>query len=402
MAAGVACHNVSMNVDHEWQPMGNGLNGIGLCAVNFQDMILVGGSFQGGESDLALWDGAQWIYTSAFDGPSPVVNALHIHNGRLFAAGTIMGGLAGPTYGVVKRENGIWIPVGDMLNGPVNDMHSRLGNLVIGGSFTGTGMPMDMDSSIMHVGHLVNGSWQQLADGLNAPVHDLEKSHLGEDLYAGGDIFDAEGNRVFGLARIHAGDMEWTSLLSGPGVFVPTVAPSRILALHHSDPYLHLGGRFRLSDAENGYTGYAQYDPEFDGFALGAWLNRRVLDVETWPGLGPGNTVIAGAFTSLGGSLLVSFIAADGYPPCCAAAPGLDIGITPNPASDRIAITYEPTAPTPLGTLIIRDAMGRLAVNETIDAATRHELDISGLAPGVYSVSVTDGGHVGIRTFLKQ
>ncbi|MGY3088170.1 hypothetical protein ACVWYF_001203 [Hymenobacter sp. UYAg731] len=78
-----------------------------------------------------------------------------------------------------------------------------------------------------------------------------------------------------------------------------------------------------------------------------------------------------------------------------AAAPGtLSFSLAPNPARAAATLTLPALPGTATATLTLRDAMGRALRTETVAlpaTGLRHELDLHGLAPGLYAVQVLAG-----------
>ncbi|MCC6840006.1 MAG: T9SS type A sorting domain-containing protein [Flavobacteriales bacterium] len=404
-ASGVDCRRVALWNGAIYQPLGNGLNGRAECAVEYSGKIFVGGSFQGGLRDIAMWNGTSWKYGNAFPGMNPLVNALHVHNGRLYAAGS-SSGFAGTDHEVRRLSGSAWVPVGGKMNGPIHAMASFRGTLTIGGSFTGTAQFGPVDSSIQHVAQLVNGGWQQLSDGLNAPVYDLEM--MNAELYAGGDVYDANGNLVFGFAKHPLYGNAWEPLMDPNNPLLPSPGYTRILTLHTVDnAAIYVGGRFSFNYGLAHGRNFAVYHANPGVLLPSANVNKDVLDVSTYGG----RVVFGGAFTS---QTVPDII----FPPYTSvlnhiaiwspggdwkeapmAAGTLSFSLAPNPAEEVLNITY---AAETGGTLLIRDAVGRVVANEAFGSDASRNLDVSDLAPGMYSVVIIDGGQVGTKTFLKH
>ncbi len=389
--------------------MGNGLSGRPNCAVEYTGRIFVGGVFQGGLTDLAIWNGTTWVYTTVFGGNTTEVTALHVHNGRLYAAGGASG-FAGFNYGVRRLSGGNWTMVGEELNGAVNAMATYKGALTIGGHFTGIGSPIGTpDHSAMHVAQLVSGSWQQLAGGLDAPVYDLEL--MNGELYAGGDVFDASGNARFGFARQALYNNVWETLIDPNNPLLPGNGYTRVYTLYTlQNSAMYLGGRFGIGQGYGQGRNLAVFYPGTDAMYRSAYVNKDVMDISTHGG----EAVFGGAFTTQTVYDLIFWpyvselshvaIWSDGgwgttERSTLATASVPELGLAPNPAMDRLTITY---APGSNGNLLVRDAMGRVVLNEVFGTDTQRVLDVSALSPGLYSVVLTQGGSMGTKTFIKQ
>ncbi len=404
-AGGQDCRHVALWNGSSFQQMGNGLNGRAECAVEYTGMVIVGGSFQGGLRDIAYWDGSNWTYGNAFPGMFPVVHALHLHGGRLYAAGS-SSGFAGVDHEVRKLSGHNWVTVGEKLNGSVHAMATYWGALTIGGDFTGRATFGTTDSSAMHVAQLVNGGWQQLTNGLDAPVYDLEL--LNGELYAGGDAYNDQGDPVFGFARQPLYGTAWEPLVDPNAPLLPAPGYTRIHALHTVDnAAMYIGGRFGINHGAAQGKNFAVFHPNPGILLPSARVNTDVADIATQGG----EVVFGGAFTTqtVAGILFPAFtsplrhiaIWSPGGDWSVRSAPAstLEIGLLPNPATEDLTITYTPET---TGNLLLRDALGRTVYAGSFGSDARRMLDVSNLAPGLYSVVITDGGNFGVKTFVKQ
>lgn len=387
-----------------YQPMGNGLNGTAECAVEYAGKIIVGGSFQGGLRDIAAWNGSAWTYGNAFPGMYPVVHALHIHNGRLYAAGSSTG-FAGTDHEVRRYSNGSWLAVGGKLNGPINAMATYWGALTIGGNFTGNALFGTNDNSLQHVAQLVHDGWQQLTDGLNAPVYDLEL--MNGELYAAGDVYDDNGNLVFGFARQPLYGNAWELLMDPDDPLQPGPGYTRIHCLHTvQNSAMYIGGRFGFSNGMGYGKNFGVYYANPGSILPAAHVNKDVYDIATHGG----EVVFGGAFTTqmtldiiLPGFTELGHIAkwsdgGDWNEWRSEAATQLEFGLWPSPATEAITINYLPETH---GNLLIRDAAGRVVINEAFGNNAQRSIDVTSLAPGMYNVVLSDGTDFGTKNFVK-
>lgn len=375
-----------------YQQMGNGLDGAIECAIEQAGIVMVGGSFQNNTSDVAIWNGTAWSYSNVFQGQAPSVHALHIHNGELYAAGTVSG-FAGTDQRVRKLVGMSWQDVGGNLNGSILTMASFSGDLVIGGAFVGVQVFGAQDTSLMHVARLNNGGWEQLAGGLNATVRDLEV--FNGALHAGGDLFE-NIVPVFGLARLAAGGSTWEQLMPNLTNYIfPGAGPSMIQTLHVADTTLYLGGEFSIASGLTYGSNIARFHGTPDQFGPAATLDNNVQDIAVHGNL----VVIGGAFTSGNSTQLDhigTFDLSTGVPDVTAQ---LQFSLAPNPARDMISLTYTTNE---RAALTMVDATGRVVMNEPLGNDPVHGIDVSSLAPGSYSVVLNDGGQRGTKTFIKQ
>ena len=89
-----------------------------------------------------------------------------------------------------------------------------------------------------------------------------------------------------------------------------------------------------------------------------------------------------------------------------AAAQGpLSFSLAPNPARTATTVQLAAQPGTPTATLTLRDALGRAVRTATValpPAGLRHELDLTGLAPGLYAVQVRAGAAVATRHLVVE
>ncbi|MGY3088173.1 hypothetical protein ACVWYF_001206 [Hymenobacter sp. UYAg731] len=88
-----------------------------------------------------------------------------------------------------------------------------------------------------------------------------------------------------------------------------------------------------------------------------------------------------------------------------AAQSGLSFSLAPNPARAAAILTLPARPGTASATLTLRDALGRTLRTETLSlpaAGLRHELDLRGLAPGLYAVQVRAGPAAATRRLVVE
>ncbi|GAB3877228.1 hypothetical protein GCM10028824_36840 [Hymenobacter segetis] len=88
-----------------------------------------------------------------------------------------------------------------------------------------------------------------------------------------------------------------------------------------------------------------------------------------------------------------------------AAQSNLSFALAPNPARTAVALTLPALPGTATATLTLRDALGRALRTETLAlpaAGLRHELDLRGLAPGIYAVQVLAGPATATRRLVVE
>ncbi|MCI1187901.1 T9SS type A sorting domain-containing protein [Hymenobacter sp. DH14] len=88
-----------------------------------------------------------------------------------------------------------------------------------------------------------------------------------------------------------------------------------------------------------------------------------------------------------------------------AAHSGLSFSLFPNPTRAATTITLPAQPGTAAATLTLLDALGRTRRTATVPlpaAGLRHELDLSGLAPGIYALQVRAGRTVGTQRLVVE
>ncbi len=388
-AGGEAMNMVALWNGADYVPLGTGIQGQVNCATEFAGSIYIGGNSINGISDLAVWNGTTWSHSVVFDGKFPNINALHVHDGTLYAAGQVMG-FAG-VDDIVKRKVGdYWEDVGSIFNDAVLSLGTHNGDLVAGGSFTQ--MVTVTDPITNHVARFDGTDWLELGGGLDATVRCLLE--VDGELYAGGDLF-ANVIPTFGLAKMESGAMEWTNLLpehatymsSGPG-------PSYIASLVERDGMFYFGGQFGLEFLMVYGNHIGSFNGQPDGVAPMALLNNEVHTVA----IVNDRLVMGGAFDLSYPHVAVVDISTD-----ISSLPDTDGNLVtyPQPANDRLTIE---TLGIDLSKAAIRvvDAEGRAVPVPITRQSGKALLDVQGLAPGTYLVSIAVGDQLHSTRFIKE
>jgi hypothetical protein len=75
----------------------------------------------------------------------------------------------------------------------------------------------------------------------------------------------------------------------------------------------------------------------------------------------------------------------------------LGVDLFPNPAHSRVTVALPPFPGATTATLTLLDALGRAIRTQPAATNARTELDLRGLAPGLYAVRVAAGGSTATR-----
>lgn len=376
-SSGLPITNVARYDGILFHAMGGGVLGTVNCGVVHEGNIVLGGQFNG--DDVAVWDGSVWTLGRSLWGMGTWVNALHVHEGELFAAGWGSGDF-GPSHGVISRlSDGLWQDFATF-DSDVYALGSYNGALVAGGSFT------------THVAMYDGDTWTQLGDGLDTTVYSLRS--VGGELYAGGLIY-ANGAPTFGLARFT--NDAWTTVPGLHDQLTPWASgTTEIRALAEYDGELVFGGSFNVnSDLVVGRCiGRLGTSDEIE--PLGFFNNT----VRTFAVDGV-NLLAGGDFSQVNFATARTVVTTDLITVDIAEADRNVAHVQPNPATDQLFIDVEDG--TQLTSMSVVDGQGRTVLQAALFTGHRQVLDVSDLTSGMYSVVLrgTDGTRYGAR-FVKE
>lgn len=240
---GTECVNVVSWDGTQFEALGNGLPGTIHALSYFEGMLYAGGSFMGGNNNLAVWDGNSWTFSNVLIGE---VMTLHVHDGALYAGGSlaISGTVSFIYFNLAKLENGSWTAQGTgSFDGPIRTLATYQGDLIAGGEFQAYNQ-----DSIAYIARYANDAWTSLGNGLDNEVYALLVQ--ADTLYAGGKFFNDLQAPAFGLARIDTGD--WKQLID-PTQYVKPANPtySEYISVLYPMPIgnlteLYVGGHFGI------------------------------------------------------------------------------------------------------------------------------------------------------------
>ena len=249
--------------------------------------------------------------------------------------------------------------------------------------------------------------------------------------YFGGlAIFDANGvvsagpTNVFIAKLTDAGPSStFTWVQQGGGT-----ATDAALAVAVSGPSVFVAGGFASSSASFGATSLANAGPvgTYDVF-VAKLTDTGPASTFAWAlragGVGSdvaNSLAVASALLYVGGSATppaafgsqplasaattaVGFLASLLTTPLATGAPTAraDVDVFPNPARGRATVQLPATAGPP-ATLALLDALGRAVRTQTAAPGTAVELDLRGLAPGLYAVRVTVGATTATRKLVVE
>jgi len=387
-AGGNAARQVALWNGSALMPLGDGLEGEVHCAVEFNGELYVGGSMFQGISDLAKWNGNSWEFSIVTSGKLPRINALHVHNGALHAAGEVMG-FAGIDHRVLRFDGTEWQPVGQVLNDKIHALESFSGGLIAGGAFTAE--QWSTEQNILRVARLDGSDWVQLGNGLDATVRDLIM--VDGTLHAAGDLF-INILPTFGLAKLQAGNTAWEHLLPNHANYMSDgIGPSYFNAMVQHNGNIHLVGNFFTSTMLSIGNNVAVFNGTPDGLDPLAYLDQRVHAVA----IANNRLIIGGEFNQL----LPYLAAVDLSTSIMTPAEQLQLRFSPVPTNDVLYISW--SGPMDGGALVqVVDAQGRSISMQLERSGERMRLDVSALAPGMYVASMLLDGRPVTGRFIKS
>lgn len=369
-AGGTAALNVAIWDGASYAPLGNGVAGDIVAAVEFNGDIYVGGSMLGGNNDLAHWDGTQWTYHTIFEGKLPWIDALHVHDGALYAAGQSMG-FAGVDH-MVRRVNNdfTYTQIGSKFNAPVLAMETYLGFLIVGGEFTG--LVNATDPLIAHLAQLEGNEWGQLFEGTDAAVRTLLADST--DLYIGGDLY-ANIAVTFGLAKISSLSPTIELLLPGHADYISNFGPAYISSMTMLDGDLYFAGNFNMEF----FTVYGNMVAKYEG-TPDAIEPMIAVDAPANAITSMGNQLIVGGDFSMQYPHIVTLDITTGITD----RNELQFSVSPNPVQHELVIDLADH--DLISNIEIIDASGHLVAVPVTRADRTLRVNVKELAQGSYVV----------------
>jgi hypothetical protein len=387
-AGGNAARQVALWNGNALVPLGDGLEGEVNCAVEFNGEIYVGGSMLYGIADLAKWTGSSWEFSVVTDGKLPWINALHVHNGSLYAAGEAMG-FAGVDHRVLRFTGSEWESVGQPLNDKIRTLESFNGDLIAGGAFTTN--QWGTEPTIRHVARFDGSEWVQLGIGLDATVRDLLV--VDNVLHACGEL-SINILPTFGLARLQAGSNNWEQMLPNHTQYLGGgIGPSYFNAMAEHNGLIHLVGRFDLLSILELGNHVASFNGQPDGLQVLAYLDQPVNAVSV-----SGNRLIIGGDFNES----IPYLAAVDLTTTLQERDALSrLTLAPVPADNEVFITWEGQPPANMLVEVV-DAQGRRIPVRVEHVGERMRMDVSGLATGVYVAHLQVQGRSISARFIKS
>ena len=388
-AGGTPANGVAIWNGTGYTALGAGVQGIVNSVVEFNGEIHLGGAEFPGFNDLAKWDGTYWTFSMVFQGKYPLINALHVHNNTLYAAGA-MSGFAGNTDFVQRMDGSTWSAVGSAFDAPVHALATHNGTLIAGGAFTTLQTP-SLPPPVLHVAELEGNEWGQHRDGLDATVRTL--LDVNGTLYAGGDLY-ANIALAFGLARIEQGGATWEHLLPNHVSYMPAGAgPTWIGSLADHNGEIYFGGNFSIAPLLGTYgNNLGLFHGSPDAVEALILLDQQVNCI-----------AIQDQYLIIGGAFQAAYphVATLDLTTGMSRADQAGFVLAPNPTTDILRITRG-DMDTERMSITITDVSGRVITTPLQRSAENITIDVRSLPAGSYQVHVEAGSSVSAQRFVKQ
>jgi trimeric autotransporter adhesin len=241
-----------------WHGFGSGPAPTGhvLAVATYGGELYAGGSFTTSSgapaSYVSRWDGSGWHQLgSGVSGGNltPGVNAMAVHDGRLYVAGHFTQAGGAPARHVAAWDGQTWEPVGE-IGGPA--FSARVTALA---SYAGSlhALFETLQGPVQRLLYRWNGTtWEQVAsfttpNPLGSHLPWVSALHVnGDDLYVGGDFTHVDGEPAWRIAKWDGAS--WSSL--GSGIWASAVqvtGTAEVIALTGSPEGLWVGGYFNFA-----------------------------------------------------------------------------------------------------------------------------------------------------------
>lgn len=292
-----------------WGTIGSGTNGVVKDVIEFNNDLIVAGSFTTPGKNIAKYNGSRW--DSLGTGTNDTVFALLKYNNTLIVVGafTTAGGI---TCNRIARWNGsTWSPLGLGANGTIYAADSAGGFLTIGGNFT-----VVAGVNCNHLARWQGTSWSAMGSGVNDNVFAFEQ--FGSELIIGGSFTMAGTDTAKRIVSFNFDSLAYDPLGTG-------IDSGSVYALRGFLNSVYVGGDFTKIGGIT-VNRFAEWTGS-NWNAIGNGINGTVRTLDS---LGPFFLGIGGTFSNANGTGANNIVAYGGSSSFSPFGGGLSGGTSPS------------------------------------------------------------------------
>jgi hypothetical protein len=340
---------------------------------------------------IKRWDGIAWTDFVTFTWPTNqgAVYAMEVYNNELYVGGgfdTLNGVRANS---VAKWDGSNWHDLGFWENG-VNSVVHYNGDLYVAGVF------YDTSGNVMNIARYDGTQWHDVGGGLHGGFGFARcLAVYNGELYVGGYFTQAEGNVGNKIQKWNG--ISWSDVGGGLGYY------GQVDALKVFNGELYAGGGFSEAGGIP-VSGIAKWDG-MRWCSLGSQFDNRVEALEVFND----ELYIGGGFWTIDGDS-INYIAkwiGGSYVDTCSTPQGVSdvasengISIYPNPVSDNLTIEIS-AFNSEKKYLSIYNVLGERMLKSQI-TNSKSQINVSGLARGIYIAELSSGKNIVRQKFVKQ
>ena len=276
----LSLYNKSSAQFPSWGAVGSGTNGVVNSIIEFNNNLIVAGSFTTPGRNIAKYNGSAW--SSLGTGTNDTIFDLAIYNNKLIAVGSFDSAGGVICNRIAEWDGATWSPLGLGANNTIHSVDSAGTYLRIGGRFTTAG-----GVNCSRVARWQGSSWSAMGLGVNGNVYALEQ--FGNELIIGGAFTMAGAVTANRIVRFNLTSGAYTALGTG-------IDSNSVYALSAFQDNIYVGGNFTTIGGIT-VNRFARWTGT-NWFAIGNGINGTVKTLDS---LGPYFMGIGGSFTSADG-----------------------------------------------------------------------------------------------------
>jgi PKD repeat protein len=292
----IAAFTISI-ANAQWADVGGGVNGSTHVISTWNNMLIVGGSFNGPCGRITGWNGVAWNCFGS--GVGIVARDAVSWNNNLVVCGDFwnVNQPCSGCNGIAMWDGTSWLPLGTGFNNDVLCMTVWNGDLVAAGDFTtADGNP------VSRIARWTGSAWVPIG-GLSDFDNDIRcLAVYNGELWAGGDFNNVGGNTpADGLVKWNG--TAWVGGNSGVDVIGGVDSTVRCFYVDQQTNQLYMGGHFLQLNGDNNCAGVAVYNGNAWS-PLGTGVNSYVRALTKYNG-----TIIVGGDFNTAGPITANKIA---------------------------------------------------------------------------------------------